>query len=156
MPVIEGALRAAGKLLISGLVQKGLGSNAIIASIKEMGLSYRRTTMLADIRVATGLMKLEKAVRNVAPNILFPIYTMVSSQLRRGARYRVYGTLNVLNTKTGEITPRRISFYTDVRQSKAEWAASFLDVYEGEPYEPNQNIFGMEITSVEHQEGWAY
>jgi uncharacterized protein related to proFAR isomerase len=150
------AVRAIGRLAIGGLVKQGLGSNAIIGVLAEVGLSYRRTTMLADIREFTGLMRLEKTVRQVAMDAIFPQHAMVETYLRRARRYRVFGTLTVEDPLTWERKEVNVSFYTDDRKSKEEWEQDFFEEFRDSESAQGGELLDLQIRSVSHQSGWSY
>ncbi len=156
MAVIQSVTEIIRRSVISNLVSAGLGSNAIIRELGTLGLSYRRVNMLADIRSASGLMKLEKTISTISASIPFPRYAMVESTLRRNRRYRVYGKLELNNALTGEHEIRNVSWYTNTRDSKEGWARDFLSAYERETYEGSMYAVDLTVSSVEHQSGWKY
>ena len=156
MPVAFGVVRDRARLAIAGFAAEGLTANAIIRQLGNLSLTYRRTTMLLDIREFTGLMRLESTVRRVAWDVVFPQYGMVETYLRRARRYRVHAIAIQVDPRTGEETERNVSFYTNTRGSKNDWYDAFMQEYTGIPGTPSELIKDLEIISVEHQKGWKY
>lgn len=156
MPLAFSAARAIARLAIAGFVKQGLTSNAIIRQLGNLALTYRRTTMLLDIREFSGLMRLERAVRAIPWDVVMPQYGMVETYLRRARRYRVFGIATRTDPRTGEESESVVSFYTNKRGSKNEWYEQFMREYQGSESEGAWMFTDFEVTSVEHQKGWKY
>ncbi len=155
-PVTGGVARALARAMIGSYVSAGLGSNAIINVFRDLGIGYRRTTMLEDIRQITGLARLENTVKNLPSNLLFPQYGMVQSYLRRARRYRVYVRATVEDLKTGESFEKMTSFYTDSRMSKDDWESTWLDQFAESASGKMFGVVDGRIASVEHNVGFDY
>jgi len=153
---VVGSIRAVAMATIPRLVAQGLGANAIINVWKPLDLTYRRITMLADIRKISGLAKLEKQVRKVAPNKLFPQYAMVESKFRAARRYFIHARMMVTDEETGETVERWVSFFSNQRMTKDQWTEGFLAGYVSAMYGVGMSIESVELASVEHQRGWNY
>jgi len=156
MPLAFEGVRAIARLAIAGFTKEGLTANAIIRQLGNLSLTYRRTTMLLDIREFSGLMRLESAVRNIPWNVVMPRYGMVETYLRRARRYRVFGIATRTDPRTGEEEEKPVSFYTNTRGSKNDWYDSFMEEYQGSESEGAWLFTDFEVTSVEHQKGWKY
>jgi hypothetical protein len=156
MPAAIGVMRAVGRLAIAGFTAQGFTANRIINELRALGLSYRRQTMLEDIRYFTGKLKLEDAVRRVGADVLFPQHAMVETYLRRARKYRVFGDLTIEDPVTGEKLTRTVSFYTNKRASKRDWEQDFFGEFEGSESQGSMRFLSLEIRSVEHQSGWKY
>lgn len=153
---VPGSIRALARAAIPGYLERGLGSNAIINALRPMGLSYRRTDMLADIRHFSGLAKLEGAVRAVAPTTIFPRHAMVETDLLRPRRYYVKARMTVFDELTLEEEERWVSFYTNQRMTKDQWSGDFIRGYVEGKYGAHEQIVNVEVASVEHKRGWSY
>ncbi len=153
---IPGSVRSLFLASVPGLLKQGLSSNAMINWAKGTIGGYRRINMLADIRRISGLGKLEKAVRRVAPDRLFPTYTMVESDFRSARRYFVKAKMQLIDDETGEVFQKWISFYDNQRSTKGAWSSDFMSGYVAGRYGEGVTIESMEIVSVEHKKGWAY
>lgn len=149
-------LRAFGKPFIPQLVRQGLSSGRIISTLKQHGVSYRRTDMLKDIREVTGLARMESFTRAADPRKAFPKFGMIETTLRKDRRYRVFGKLEYRDTLTGETFMKDVSFYTDTNKGKELWDDDFLDQYEMGEYKPAMYVTDFTIVNVEHQTGWSY
>jgi len=117
---------------------------------------YRRVNMLTDIRRISGLAKLEKAVRLVSPDVVFPQYTMVESNFRAARRYYVRAKVEVTDLEGDNKYERWVSFYSNSRMSKQQWNTDFMQGYLAASSEPLELIKNIDIVSVEHKRGWAY
>ncbi len=153
---IPGSVRSLFLAAVPGLLTRGLGSNAMINWAKGTIGGYRRINMLQDIRRITGLAKLEKAVRLVSPDVMFPQYTMVESNFRAARRYFVKGKMTVTDDETGEESERWVSFYSNKRMTKQVWTEDFIAGYAEGRYGAFETIKDVSIVSVEHKKGWAY
>lgn len=151
-----GVGRAIFRAMLPQLYSLGVSANFIIREARKIGVSYRRQTMLSDIRELTGLMAKEAATRSVGSNVLFPKGNMVETDLRRARNYRVFGDVIYTNIETGESRSQVISFYTNDRLSKDDWASSFEEDKEESEYLPEESVSGLTIRSVEHNKGLPY
>lgn len=156
MPAGVSVWRGVARLVMPSLVRQGLGSNAIINVLQGLGLSYRRTVMLGDIREFSGLARLERVVMSVASDVLFPQHAMVETSLRRARPYRVFGRLTVEDTTTHEQFERFVSFYADERDSKAGWSEAYVEQWQETESGRLMRAMKMQIASVEHQQGWSF
>lgn len=156
MPLAFSAVRAVARLAIAGFAREGLTANAIVRQLGNLSLTYRRTTMLLDIREFTGLMRLEHTVRTIPWNVVMPQYAMVEVVPRRPRRYRVFGIVTRTDPRTGEETEKAVSFYTNTRGSKNDWYDAFMKEFQGSESEGDWFFTDFEVTSVEHSRGWRY
>jgi len=65
MATLQGATRAAGQLVIKSAAKRGLSSTETMRELAAKGLSYRRTTMLADYRTAANIKEKEGLLKYV-------------------------------------------------------------------------------------------
>lgn len=156
MPIAFGIARTIGRTFIPSLVKRGLGGNVIQRYLMSKGLGYRRIDMLKDVREITGLMKMEKYVKAFSGSEKFSKFGMVEHELSKDRRYRVFGRITSTSRDTGEVITQSISFYDDELRSKDNWVKAFQDEFIWEKCRPDREISKIEITSVEHQQGWSY
>ena len=152
---VVGSIRSVAMAAMPRLVKIGFGSNAIINWLKPKGLSYRRQTMLRDIRTFTGLERMEKAVRLVDPAKLFPQGSMVESSFRAARRYKIHGTIAYIDPETGETVEDHISFYSNQQMTKDQWLKDWFDKAAWTDSKEMAAMHSVTITSVEHQAGWG-
>jgi len=150
------AARAIAKMIMPGFINLGLGGNAIINMLRDRGITYRRQTMLEDIREYSGMMKREAAVRAVDSAVLFPQWPMVETTLKRDRPYRIFGNLTLEDPYTWERKTVRVSFYADERRSKDEWINEFISRFPESTTVKGNVITDMELTSVWHMRGYGY
>jgi len=144
------------KPFIPSLVREGLSANRIIQTFRALGLGYRRTDMLSDIREASGLAKLEGIVRSVDPFQAMPRYAMVETRLPADRRYRIFGKAKIKDKETGEEFEQMVSMYDDENKGKAGWTESWLDYIPETGTGEKGKVIDLEIVSVEHNQGWRY
>jgi len=156
MPLGSGVRRALGRVLIQGLVPQGLGANAIIRALQRGGVSYRRKDMLDDIRLFSGKVKYEDAVRAVKDNEVVPRRYMVETTFKRPYKYKVTGDVTYYDPLTGQSWTEQKSFYTDELSPKEEWIEKYRNIDMGTYRAVEREFAGMEIRSVEHNEAMSY
>lgn len=142
--------------LAQGLAKQGFSANAMINKARELGISYRRTEMLETTRWATGLSKLEGAVRRVAGDVMFPQYAMVPSSFRAARRYLIHATMSFIDPLTGESVKEHISFFSNIRMTKDQWLRDWFDKAVWSDSKEMAALHGAEIVSVEHKMGWDF
>lgn len=153
---IVGSARAVFRSFAPQWVRLGWSANQMINRAREMGIGFRRSEMLAITRAATGLEKLEKAVRATAGDALFPKYAMVEADFRAARRYLIHGVIRYTDPETGEETVDHISFYDNTRKTKDQWVSDWFDRSAWSDSVEMVAIHGLEIVSVQHKPGWGY
>jgi len=156
MPLGSGVRRALGRVLIQGLVPQGLGANAIIRALQRGGVSYRRKDMLDDIRLFSGKMKYEDAVRATGPGERVPTRYMVETSFKRPHKYRVYMDVEFEHPITGETYTQEKSFYTDEYLDVDEWESRGVERIKKQSPKMSEYVLGGKVKSVEHNEMMGY
>ena len=129
----------------------------MIAWAKESGLgSYRRTTMLSDIRSTVGLLKGAYQAMRARRDDYFPRNLMQEIDLGRNRRYRVFGQASYMNLDTGQESLKAVSFYTDSLMSPDEWQADFVRRLADYEYGASTSASDLKITGVQHNIGFQY
>ena len=148
--------RAAARAMMPRLVNYGWDSSKIIKWLGGHGATYRRITMLADIRQFRDMA--DFSPRTVSYNVakLFPKSMMGEADLTRQLRYHVYGTGRYTNIETGAVSYRRLSFYDDTRRSKADWGNEFTHQKLESDSDPLYVVDNITISYVEHNKGLDY
>lgn len=152
---LVGSARSLFRNLAQGLAKLNFSANAMINRAKELGISYRRKEMLETTRWATGLNKLEAAVKRTAGDALFPQYAMVPSDFRSARRYLIHGVSTFTDPITGDLVKEHISFFSNVRMSKNQWLAAWFEKAAWTDSKEWVAQHGVEIVSVEHKMGWS-
>lgn len=128
----QGATRAAAQLVIKSAARRGLSSAETIRELADKGLSYRRTTMLADYRTAAnikekeGLLKYVRKDRTPSPRIYaetthalsreFQYLVAVQTRLRPGEPLEKR-LVSIINDRP--MTPRELD--TEIRELWGDW-----------------------------------
>jgi len=153
---IGGLNRALFRAMIPTFIGLEWTSTAMTNQALRMGVSYRRTNMLADIREFTGLMRHETAIRATPSTVRVAKFDMTEVDLRRARRYRGFADATYRNIETGEQVTKPISFYDDELRTEDEWSDVFDEDRRLAEYKPGEELVGFTLTAVEHQSGWDY
>ncbi len=132
MAIVKGTVRSAVIMRMRAAVKTGKSASAFIRDMRESGLSYRRTTMLADWRSVGNIDKKEGLLRYVrkdyqpSPALL----AEVSWKMSREFMYKVKVTtrlapgkpleerfVNIVNDRP--MTPREIE--TEILEQWGRW-----------------------------------
>ena len=148
--------RAIGMVVIRRLAPQGLGANAIMRAMKIKGGTYRKKTMLADIRRETGLHKHEAAIRAVSKNEVVPRAYMEDSDLKQPYKYKIYGKTNYYIPETDSYITKTESFYTDDLAKKGDWEEIYSESYDRRYPEYDKEFVNFNMTAGEHNEGYSY
>lgn len=161
--VTYGIVRAWARPWIATLAKQGIGSNAIIRTLRQMRMEqtgsselYRNKVMLQDIRQTTGLYKNEKFIRSLPVESFIPKHLLTETQLRQAHPYLVYGKMEVHNELTGLTETRNIAFYSDEYSSKQAWADEFIDRYPDLKYQEEETILSIAVLNAMHDERFPY
>lgn len=148
--------RAAARAMMPRLVAYGWSSSKITKWLAGHGASYRRITMLSDIRQFRNMAKFSPRVVKYGSAKIIPKSIMSEVDLSRARRYRVFGMAKYTDVETGAVRYKNVSFYDDTRRSKDDWATEFEDMIKAEDYKPDQAISDVQILHVEHNRGLDY
>jgi hypothetical protein len=149
-------MRALFRAVLPTYVTSGLSMNAIIGNARTLGISFRRTDMLADIRAYMGWFTNEAKSRTLSSDRIVPPSYMSDVALGRSAKYRVYGEATYLDKFSGEAHTTIISLYDDMARSKGEWEQWLTDSIKEDVSQPGFNLVGVDFKVVEHNTGWTY
>lgn len=152
---IVGSARAVFRSFAPRWANLGWSANAMINEAKKLGVSFRRSEMLGMTRWATGLAKLEAAVRRAGGDELFPQYAMVPSDFRAARRYLIHAEIYFTDPVTGQEVTEHISFFDNTRKTKNQWLGDWFDRAAWTDSKEAAAIHGAVVVSVEHKMGWA-
>jgi len=161
MPIIPSGIiantpRYFFRAMVPSYINKAMSANAMINAARGLGVSYRRTNMLRDIREFTGLMRKEGAVRATPADDYVKLGNMTEIDLKRDRRYRGFADVTYKNTLTGETLTKTISFYDDERRTAEDWAKEFDRKRKEIQYRDDEDLISFTLRAVEHQAGWDY
>lgn len=149
--------KAIGQSVFKSLAREGLSANRMIAMATELGGSYRRIEMLADIRKYTGRIKYETNILGMGGNNAVPRGWMVETNLNEpGANYRVFGKGEFYDWNSGETFNKTVSFYHTDLMSKDDYARDFNEYFSGGYSEDNLELIQFDQTAIEHNLGKPY
>jgi len=138
------------------LAGQGWSGNRIQGYLTGRGIGLRRGTIQGIVRTVTGRMKGERVIGGLGDFDELKPGHMVETTLGRPRRYRVFGDATYYDTISDQTFKRQVSFYTDERLAKAQYADLF-DAYVTRMGASMQlELDDFEIRSLEHNRGWAY
>lgn len=143
-----GIVRAIARPTILSFVQQGLRPQQITRNLVSMGISYRRITMLNDIREFTHFHKQKGWTQRMDPEKLIPLDRIPRIDMK--APYNFRGYLNVVtrDRMTGEDTTTIKSFYSDDHLDEDQWVDEWLQGQVEDPSDPTVEIMSATLTDV--------
>ena len=116
-------------MMIPGLMDLFDTPTAIFNDLLSMGFSYRKQTMFRDINEFLDVRKLSGAFAGFSPTAPRPDEMYGRSwSMKRGERYKITGSVETLDTISGERNTKTISYYTD-RKPVGDEELAFIDKY---------------------------
>lgn len=107
------ALRSNVIARMRSAIKKEITASDFIATMKEKGLSYRRTDMLADWREVASIMKAESALGRIRTGYI-PIDRMAELKVWNLSQEYMYKVRSEQITKTGKrLEPKFVNIMSD-------------------------------------------
>lgn len=148
--------RFLGRMVFGEYVRRGWSSASIIRELAKTTGTYRRTTMLRDIREAQDIEAFGGLVQKLPVNVTPPRDIMVETTLRRRRKYRVFGRVKEINIETGRVSYDNISFYDGKLRTKEQWGNEYLRQKKESDSDPTVTIDEIDIWSIEHDDRFGY
>lgn len=104
-------VRYLAKMLLPELVRMMRTATDVITELRSMGLSYRRTNMLQDIRVLMGSSDRALGLEKLSPWESIPEKLMVRVRLENRSEYRVIGTVKMYDPVSKDYMVKKASYY---------------------------------------------
>jgi len=142
--------------MIPDLYRAGMSANKIIREARGMGISYRRQTMLADIRELTGRMTKQYFVERFDPRRIITKGIMTEVELPRAKKYYVIANALYKDLVTGEQFEKNVSFYTNEAKTFEMYEEDYVDWKEEAMYRVDLSFISFKPLCVEHNAGWDY
>lgn len=131
-----------------GAFRKGLSASRFIAAMREVGLSYRRTDMLADWRSVSGLEVKEGLMRYVRKDRYPAEKTLAAVHWQLSKEYMYKVKVQSVISPGMPITERMVNITTDVPMTPAMVEAEVEKQWqEWERYAP-ETITGLQVWSA--------
>ncbi len=93
--------RGLARLYLEGFIKQGLGANATLRALREMGLGYRRSEFLRDYRLAKGIFEKKPAWKHI-PKEKHPSENLFEYRpFRHGKKYTYIVQIEGQNIATG-------------------------------------------------------
>ncbi len=148
--------RAAARAMMPRLVSYGWSSSRIVGWLGLHAATYRRATMLRDIRKFTNLVKFSPKVIKAVSDKPLSRSLIIEHDLNRPRNYRVYAQAKYTDLETGKVSYRHLSFYDDTLRSKEGWGEEFERAKQEAEYLPAFSISDVTVLAVEHNRGLPY
>ncbi len=140
----------------SRLASQGWSANRIQGYLTGRGIGLRRASVQGIVRTVTGRMKGERVLRGLDDLAELKPGHMVETGLSRPRRYRVFGEATYYDPLADQTFTRKVSFYTDERLVKVQYSDLFDAHVTQMGASVQLELADFEMTSVEHNRGWAY
>ncbi|KKN25067.1 hypothetical protein LCGC14_0888500 [marine sediment metagenome] len=148
--------RYLGRMVIPKLIKKGYNTVAIGRYLRKTTGTWRRATMLVDIREAKGLITFGKKVQGLSLKSAIPKNLMVETELRGIHKYRVIGMSKKVHVVTGHVKYEMLSIYSTRLKTKEGWSQEFIEKQPLTGSDPEYLVEEVDIFGIEHQEGSRY
>lgn len=149
--------RAIGQAIFKQLAPELMSATKMIAVARNLGGTYRKTDMLADIRQYTGRIKYQANIMAMGGNNIVPRGWMVEVKLNEpGANYRVFGKATLYDWNSGMPIEQTVSFYHTDLMDKDDYAQDFNEYYNSGYSEQNIELMDFQQTALEHNIGKPY
>jgi len=119
--------RAIALNIIKSMVPLNLPGAKIISTLQQLGVTYRRTAMLEDIRIASGRIKYETQVSNLSDNNVVPENWMSHETLGKPYDYKVHFKVDYYNNVTGEYSTEHRFMFSDDLKKVGDYKNDFPD-----------------------------
>jgi len=150
----QSIMRAAFKALIPSYVRLGLSMNAMILNARSLGLGYRRTIMLRDIRNVMGLVVGEARQRLLRPETLISRDLMPKVSYEDRDRFYVRFNVKLQSQIDGHIEERTFSYWTNEQLSKSQYEAIAWDRFEAPYQQLMYNVLDITHASTVENDLW--
>jgi hypothetical protein len=148
MPLI----RAVALNIIKSLVPLNLPGSAIISHLQQLGMTYRRTDMLFDIRKAFDRVKYETQITRLSSNSVVPDSWMNSEKLGEPYNYRVHLKVDYYDPDTGEYSTEHRFMFADDIKSVGEYVEDFPDYAMSKDYVQDKSFEGASVVGITKNE----
>jgi len=144
MPLI----RAVALNVIKSLVPLNLPGAEVVRMLQQLHITYKRTTMLADIRVAFDRVKYESRITALKPDAVIPDAWMNTEDMGAPYNYRVHLKVTNFDEASGEyITEHKYMFEDDLK-SVGDYADDFPDYSAGTSDPEGVQYAGAQVVGV--------
>jgi len=148
MPLI----RAVALNIIKSLVPLNLPGSAIISHLQQLGMTYRRTDMLFDIRKAFDRVKYESQITRLSSDKVVPDSWMNSEKLGEPYNYRVHLKVDYYDPDTGEYSTEHRFMFADDIKSVGEYVEDFPDYAMSKDYVQDKSFEGASVVGITKNE----
>lgn len=149
--------RAIGQAIFKRMAGELATAGQMIAAAKRLGGTYRKTDMLADIRLYTGRVKYQNSIKGLKGNQVVPRAWMVETSLKEpGANYRVFGEAQFYDWNTGTEFEQTVSFYHTDLINKDNYEIEFNDYFNSGYQEEDLELLSFNQTGMDHNIGKPY
>jgi len=154
MPIVQ---RALARAMFPEWASKGWSAARMIRGLKTLKIpTYRRSIMLADIRVSMDTIKFTPKVLGLKANVRVPKSAMVETELRKDAKYRIFARSKERDIETGRVSYPHKSIYTNKLGSKDEYADDFIEIAEKGGAGTYKVVEEIQIIGIQHFKGRTY
>jgi len=150
----KGTIRGMAQPYLQKFISMGLSANETIRRLREVGLGYRRTDMLADIRMYRGVEKAKDVGKYIRKDRFPTESTMVKTVLNQKRKYNSFIHYKYLDLETQEVKTKAFFVAHDepltvgsIEQAAGKFISENADEYGARPIE-----YGYRYTRVRYFE----
>jgi hypothetical protein len=143
-----GLIRSAALSVIKSFVPLNLPYNSIISTLSRMGLTYRRTDMLADIRSAYGRSKYQTQIERLTGNQYVPEDWMYNEKLGAPYNYRIQFRMQYYDPETGQVMETYRHMFHDDYLKNQDYINEFPYYLEQFQYEHDYDIVSLHVSQI--------
>ena len=140
--------RAIALNIIRSFVPLNLPGSQIIHYLQELNVAYRRTDMLADIRIAFDRVKYETQVTALRSDQAVPEAWMNRESITAPYNYRVHLKVNYYDPETGEYNIEHRYMFSDEASPVGDYVEEFPDYALSKDYAQEKEFVGATVVGV--------
>jgi hypothetical protein len=142
--------------MMEGLFREGQSANKVQNIMKGFGIGYRRSTIQAVRRSVLDVLKYEGRVDRLTESQIPNKSQILETTWKEPYKYKIYGTVDMVNSVTGETKTMEYSGYLENLRSKEEMTRDAYDKLTGSEYENITSFANFHLKQIFHQKGASW
>jgi hypothetical protein len=138
------------------LFREGWAANRVQTFMSGIGPGYRRSTVQAVRRKVLNLVKNEARIKLMSGTKRPSKRYIEEMKWEKGAKYKVFGSVDAVDLDTGETKNYNISMYTNDFKSKNQYLSDMSTMLDLEGYGVNVALINIEMKQLQHRQDLPY
>uniref|UniRef100_A0A6H1ZUP6 Uncharacterized protein n=1 Tax=viral metagenome TaxID=1070528 RepID=A0A6H1ZUP6_9ZZZZ len=134
--------------IIKSFVPLNLPGTKIISYLTELGVTYRRTEMLADIRTAFDRVKYETQVTALSPDQKVPEAWMNKEDIAAPYTYRVHLKVDYYDPVADSYSTEHRYMFSDDYAAVGDYVEEFPDYAMSKDYVQEKEFTGAQVVGI--------